>query len=452
MDHVPYTPIPYICQGVITNYISEKELYEVFIHKSPGNSLMDVIPASSIHQPGLHENYAIGDSVKVLMTWGFGGVDNKFLSPCSSNTNQILGLYNEKSIVNVKPEHPLTGHSSGILTFCNKNNSAGFSVEDDGSVRQVSGIVHTLLKGFGYGIEKDMYQVTARNHFRIIADNPPYYMSKEHFGMFLGSSLNDLILRTKDSDFPVIFRRFVTQTASDDNWVSTCEGTFAPFLGANNNFGYIKKSRDTLFTKIVNNDKSRVTLEMGELDNFVHLRIDDIKQNELMQTSGDYGATTALVGNRFSLKVNNEGSVDLRAAGKGQTLKDKNTHGFHLTIDTYGNLTIHSKGKITFSHSVDDESNNSITLDPDKGVDIIANKGFRVNGLELVTSKFLDWFDTHKYNMCLVTAIGGPAPLFDIPTFESGKKLLGGQGGFITDNKNPSAKGIIEDIINFSTI
>jgi hypothetical protein len=386
------------------------------------------------------------------MTWGFGGVDNKFLSPCSSNTNQILGLYNEKSIVNVKPEHPLTGHSSGILTFCNKNNSAGFSVEDDGSTRHVSGLSHTLLKGFGYGIEKDIHQVTAQNHFKVIANNPPHYTSKEHFGMFFGSTLEDQSSRTNDTHFPIIFRRFVTQTASDDNWISTCEGSFVPWLGPNNNFNYVEKSKETLFAKIINNGTSRITLETGDLDTFINLRIDDIIENETIQTSGKYGATPALIGNRFSLIINNEGSVDLRTVGKGKTLKNKNTHGFHLTIDSDGNLTIHSKGKITFTHGDSDVNNNSITLDPDKGIDVVANKGFRVNGLELVTSKFLDWFDTHKYNMCLVTAIGGPAPLFDIPTFESGKKLLGGQGGFITDNKNPSAKGIIEDIINFSTI
>lgn len=422
MNDIPYTPIPYVCHGVITNYISDKEIYEVFIHKSPGNSLMDVVPASAIFQPGLQENYAIGDQVKVLMTWGFGGVDNKFLSPCSSNTNQILGLHNEKSIVNAKPEHPLVGHSSGILTFLNKNNSAGFSAEDDGSVRQVSGVAHTLLKGFGYGIYKDMYQVTAQNHFRIIADNPPYYTSKEHFGMFLGSNLNDLLSRVKTSEFPIIFRRFVAQTASDDNWVSTCEGTFAPYLGPNNNFGYIQKSRDTLFTKIINNDTSRVTLEMGDLDRFIHLRIDNVLESEKVQTSGNYGATSALFGNIFSLRIDNNGIVDLRTCGAGKSLKDKNTHKFHLTIDADGNLTINSTGKITFSQNDSNSEINSIVMDPANGVNIKAANGFKVNGLNLLTEKFMKWLVDNQAQFCLTTAIGAPAPINPtiIPALNSG--------------------------------
>lgn len=442
MDHVPYTPIPYICQGVITNYISEKELYEVFIHKSPGNSLMDVIPASSIHQPGLHENYAIGDSVKVLMTWGFGGVDNKFLSPCSSNTNQILGLYNEKSIVNVKPEHPLTGHSSGILTFCNKNTNAGFTSEDDGSTRQVSGAVHTLVKGFGNGLEKDFHQVTAQNHIKVIANNPPYYSSREHFGMFMGSTLEDQSSRNDDTHFPMIYRRFVTQSLSEDNWVSTCEGTFAPFLGPNNNFNYVEKSRDTLFTKIINHDTSRVTLEMGELDKFVHLRIDDVINNESIQTSGKYGATTALFGNRFSLKIDNNGVIDLRTCGAGKSLKKCNTHKFHLTIDVNGNLTVNSTGKITFAQKDSNSTINSIILDPAEGVNIHAENGFKVNGLNLLTEEFIKWFINNQAGLCLTTAIGAVAPINPaaIPALNTGITSNGTviNKGFTTKNNGKS--------------
>lgn len=449
---VTYTPVQVICSGQIIKYLADSETYEVFVHKTPNDSLLSNVPATAIHHPGLSENYKIGDYVKLSMMFNFeNGIQNKFVGPCNiAGTNHIIGLYNERSLLNIKVENPLTHHSD-TLTFVNKNNGAGLAIDDDGSTRLVSGSNFILIKGFGYGINQDSQFTLAQNHIKTIAANGPYYTSKEHFGMFSGSSLEDQVNRTTDEDFPIIYRRFVSQSMDIKNWVSTCEGTFAPWFGPNNNHDYVQKSKDVLFTKIINNNKSRVTLEVGEPGKFINLRIDDVIDLEQEIPTGNYGAVTGNFGNRFSLTVDEKGSVDIRAAGKGKSVLEGNTHGFHLSIDSDGNLTMKSSGKITLTHGDSDVSNNSIVLDPKNGIDIKANKGFRVNGKELVTKNFLDWFKQNEATMCMVTAIGAPAPLVNIPTFETGYNSTGPEG-FESKNVALPAKGDNPDNVTFYSI
>lgn len=449
---INYTPVPVICNGKIKDYIADTETYQVEIHQSPNDIFLGPLPVSAIHAPGGPNNYKQGDYVKVLTMFNFGGPDNKFLGTCPASTHHIIGLYNERSIANIKVQNPLTENTNSNITFLNKNTGSGLSIEDNGTTRLASGGVHTFVKGFGYGTNKDSNQTWAQNHKRTIGNNAPYYLSKEHFGLFSGEDLQDESERKDEKDYPIIFRRFVTQSMSSEEWVSTCEGTFAPFFGCNNNFDYVEKSKDVLFTKIINNKKSRITIESGEAgSSFINVRIDDVLDSEKEMIIGKHGASPALLGNRFSLLIDDKGALDIRAAGKGKTLKNNNTHGFRMTVDSEGNLTIHAKGSISLTHGDSDISNNSIVIDPNKGIDITANHGFRVNGIPVVNQNFLDWFDKNKTQLCLVTAIGGPAPLFNLPDFIRGNKLIG-HGGFNTDNASSTANGTIKDTINFSSV
>jgi hypothetical protein len=452
---VTYTPVPVICHGQIMNAVTNSENYEVFIHKSPNDSIMSSIRASAIHHPGMAGNYKKGDYVKVSVMFNFeNGVQNKFVGPSMAGTSHIIGLYDERSIVNEKIENPLNSHDDGTVSFVNKHNGSGVSVEKSGAARVAAGSIYNVLKPFGYGSTKDLNQILAQNHVRIIANNGPYYLSKEHFGLYFGSDLDDQVSRKEDEDFPIIYRRFVTQTMLDENWVSTCEGTFAPWFGPNNNFDYVEKSKDVLFTKIINRDKYRVTFEAGESPtSMINLRLDKVIQPEKVMTTGKHGASPALLGNQFSLVIDEDGLIDIRGGGQGKTIPSGNNHGFHLSITSSGDLTIHSKGKIVLSHGDSDESNNSITLDPKKGVDIIAENGFRVNGKELVNSEFLKWMETNQAALCLCTAIGAPAPISPaaLPAFQSGVLDTGGIVKFTTKKKGSPASGVIKDDVSFSS-
>jgi hypothetical protein len=448
---VTYTPVQVTCAGQIIKYIKEHNAYEVFVHKTPNDSLLSNIYAKATYQPGLSDNYKVGDYVTLSMMFNFeNGSKNKFVGPINSGTSHILGVYDERSILNEKVENPQLSHSDTI-TFVNKYNGAGFGVDEDGTVRSASGSNYSLIKAFGYGTSQDSYMTLAQNHIKTIAANGPYYLSKEYFGLFSGSSLEDQLQRTNDEDFPITFRRFVTQSMDIKNWVSTCEGTFAPWFGPNNNFDYVQKAKEVLFTKIINHDKLRVTIEAGDPKQPLNLRVDDVIKSEKEVTSGKYGVVTGSFGNRFSLIIDEKGSLDIRASGKGKSITQNNEHGFHLSVDIDGNLTVKSKGKISFTHGDSDIDNNSIVLDPDKGVDIKANKGFRVNGKELVTKNFLDWFKQNESTMCIVTSIGAPAPLFNIPTFEAGNNMTG-PTGFQSKNTALSSKGDNPDDLTFHSV
>ena len=452
---VTYTPVPVICNGQIINYMADTESYEVFIHKSPNDSIMSNIRATAIHHPGLVGNYKKGDYVKVSVMFNFeNGIHNKFVGPCNAGTSHIIGLYDERSILNVKVHNPLTAPDDASLSFVHKENGAGLSIEKNGTVTTASGSIYSLLKSFGYGSSKDLHQTWAQNHVRIIGNNSPYYLAKEHFGLYMGDSLEDQAQRSSDEDYPIIYRRFVTQSMAEGRWVSTCEGAFAPWFGPNNNFDYVEKSKDVIFSKIINKDNTRITLEAGEAPELINLRVDNVINPERMMTTGRHGASTALLGNIFSLRITDEGLIDIRASGKGKSLEENNTHGFHMSVDSDGNLTVYSKGKITFSHGDSDVSNNSIVLDPERGIDITAQNGLRVNGMGLVNSNFIDWINANKNNLCLVTAIGGPAPIHPsaLPAFQNGVENLGGNIDFMTIKSGSPAQGNIQDDIAFSSV
>lgn len=452
---VTYTPIPVICSGRIMNFMPDTESYEVFIHKSPNDSLMSNIRATAVHHPGLVGNYKKGDYVKVSMMFNFeNGMQNKFIGPCNHGTSHIIGLYDERSVLNVKVENPLTAHDESTLSFLHKDNGSGLTIEKNGTVRTATGSIYSLLKSFGYGIAKDLHQTVAQNHTKIISNSSPNYLSREHFGMYSGASLEDQSQRTEDSDYPIVFRRFVAQTLDGDKWVSSCEGSYAPWFGPNNNSDTISKSKEVLFTKIINNDKSRITLEMGEADSFFNLRIDDVKSAEKIVPTGNHGASPALLGNRFSMIIDESGAVDIRAAGKGAPSTDSNLHGFHMSINADGDLKIYAKGKISLSHSEADEDNNSIVLDPKKGIDITAKNGLRVNGDNLVNNKFIDWFDKNKTALCVVTAVGAPAPLNPAAAtgFVTGTTSMAGSVAFTTKKSGSAASGKIKDTVKFSSV
>ena len=446
MDGITYTPVPTICKGYITSQIKDTETYEVSIYSSPLGRFSAPIYASVMYQPGLNNNFKQGDYVyvQVMFNWGSNG---KYQGAHPGTANYILGIFNERSVANIKVENPLTLTDNDRVVLKNKTSQAGISASDSGEVNIASGAIHILLKAFGHGVYENSNQVMAQNHHRIIANAPPY-LSREHFGMFAGNTDNDKIAKTSDDDYYLNYRRFITKTLSPDNWVSTCEGAFNPWVGANNNADFVSPSKEVLLSKIINHGTSRVTIEMGEPgDSFVNLRVDDIPVCEKSITNN---ATPAVVGNKFNLKVSDKGAVELTAAGQGPAP----LANFKLMISAAGELTIQASKKITITHGDSDTAANSIVMDPAAGIDITAKMGFRVNGTPVVNKKYLDWMAKYQSSFCQTVAIGSPAPISPIalPEFTSGSNAPASSGGFTTSDVGQVATGITNVVDAFSSV
>ena len=452
-EYASYVPVPCVCKGRIRTKITNNETYEIEIYQSKLGSTNAPVYATAIHQAGGKNNYKNGDFVKVLVYFTFGGVDNTFKDVMPGAENHIIGLFQERSIANLEVENLTSPQEEDRIQLSNEKSKANVSVTDSGKIIQAtSGITSSTLSPAGFGLFKEFRQDIAQNFHRWIAGNPPDYISREHFGMFGGTSLEEQISRVDPEDYLVTYRRFVTQTRDPKNWVSSCEGTWAPFVGANNNFPELNKSKEVLLSKVVNADKNRMTIECGEVGaSFVTLRIDDVIRNEgRIETFP--GATPAGLGNRFLININENGAIVIRIAGDGS--EPTCSYGAEITIDEAGNMSGYAKGRIVISHSQDDESNNAIIMDPDNGIDIVAKNGFRVNGQELVTKSFTDWMNENQANLCQATSIGGPAPISPaaLPAFTTGIRSDSESDGFTTKNSGPTATAILQKPAPFTSV
>lgn len=450
MDAVSHTITNLVCSARITSKLEDTETYEIVIHDSPLDGLDGPTYAELLFSPGMDGNYKPGDFVKVLVPFIFGGPKNEVLDVSGSFSKYILGAYNNRTMATELPENPISANDPTVVRFLHPTSQAGIVANKYGDLMlATSETVHTLLKPGGFGVEENLNYSMAQNFRRILSHNSPYF-SCEHFGIYSGSDLDDKSSRLNLIDHKVIYRRFVQQTRKLDNWVSTCEGTYAPFVGINNESNHVEEGKHVLFSKAVNfksskTQESRATVEMGAPgDSFINIRVDDVVEGEGHVEEAP-GATTGLMGNRFKLQISDKGDIDLRAAGNGTP--NTNTNAFHLSVDSKGNLTIHSKGKITFSHGDNDEENNSIVMDPDKGIDIQATNGFRVNNQEVVLQSWANFFKKFQAQWVQVTAIGAPAIIHPaIATeFNALMERFGKDGGFTSTGKGPKALGIIED-------
>lgn len=274
------------------------------------------------------------------------------------------------------------------------------------------------------------------------------------FGMFTGEDSDDEATRSAPEDSLINYRRFVQQTRDPSNWVSVCEGAYAPWVGPNNNHDTVEQGKDVLYTRIVNADKNRITSEYGEIGtDFIMMRVDDVKLGEF-QAPAASGATPALVGNRFKMGISETGEVEIFAAGSGIPLV--NFAGFKLSIDSDGNLTVFSKGKIVFTHGDADEAINSIVMDPKGGIDVTAQSGFTVNGKKLINENFINFLQTFGATGIALSVLppGSPEPL--APTFitnmQAQAKLPDATPfGFLTAGVPIPALGIISQPDKFST-
>jgi len=448
-----YVPVPSICSGVINSYLSEDDIYEVNVYDSPLGELNGPIHCSVIYPPGFDGNYKQGTFVKILIPFMFGGDSERYIDIAPGASYYILGTFNGERIIKSDIENPMSETDEGRIRFTHPDSDAGVVAYNDGKARLNSGgISYMLLTALGNGVLEEANYTSAQNFHRVIANNGPLYLAREHFGLYRGKDYQDKALNVSPDDMLINFRRFVTQSRSPENWVSTCEGAWAPFVGANIKTDEVTKGKEVLFSKVINYGDSRFTIEVGEPGNeFINVRVDDVKINEKAIDTAP-GATPALVGNRLKINISEEGEIDLRAAGKG--VPKSNLNNFRLNIDKEGNATLMASGKFSISHGEADEGNNSIVLDPNKGIDITALNGFRVNGQEIATKAFIDWMNKFQTSLCQVTSPGGPAPINPaaLPEFLKGVQLFANAGGFTTIGKSAPATGVIKDTDKFSSV
>lgn len=446
MNETTYVSVPCVCTGRITSKLEDQNgLFEVQIHKSPTGDFTAPIHCDLIYSPGTEGNFKVGHTVKVLVNFWYGGVERGYKDVDHSRGHYILGLYNEKSIMgDVGTDHPIAYNDSDRMGLKNPISLAALVLTDSGSAQLVSGgATSLLLTSFGNGLNENSCRITAQNHHRIVGQNGPFYLAREHFGVYLGANDDDKMSKATPEDCLVSYRRFVTQSQSIENYVSTCEGAFNPWLGPNNDSDSITKGRETLFAKIVNYKDKRLTIEAGEPgEEFVKIRIDDVINPE-KDASGS--ASPATVGNRFKLTISDEGEVVLRAGGKG--IPSSNQNAFALKITADGDLLINTANSIVMTHGDQDEPQNSIKMSKDSGIEIMAKKGMKVNGVELVTKAYLDWMQKYQAALCQVTTIGGPAPIHPsaLPEFTSGLSSPMAANGFTTTEVSGAPTGIIQD-------
>jgi hypothetical protein len=350
--------------------------------------------------------------------------------------------------------NPNSTNAEDVIRFVNKKSGSGLVAADSGYVSLATGgVIYHALKPWGYGIDKDSSRTWAQNHQRIIAYNSPLYLSREAFGMYSGSDPDDEALKVNDSDFYINYRRFVQENKDVENWVSTCEGFFAPWVGPNNNYTAMGKSRPPIFNKIINKGKTRFTIECGDSDEkFINMRVDDVKRSEQIIASTP-GAAPATLGNHLNLEISSQGALKLDIAGAGN--HRTNTYGVRINVNSNGELSIYSKDKMTFSHGEKDIDKNSIVMDPENGIDIQAVKGVRINGQAVILNKFIEWMQQNQTQLCLVTSIGGPAPVHPaaMPGLTAGIQNDGLKNGFTSKGDTGiNASGQIQSEDNFSSV
>ena len=388
---ISHVPIPWVCSARIISKVEGSSTYWVRIDESQlGKDGCDTI-ATPMYQPGGAQDYKPEQWVKALVVHHFNIDTNKFEGVARMYRTYILGLYEPEAIIDSKVQNPMTEKNDDRTVISHKGSQGGIVLTDNFELTtSPGGSITQTMKAFGEGIYKNSHYTKVQNFHRVISHSDEKYFCREHFGLFDGKTSDDESTNVSATDFLINYRRFVQQTKDASKWVSICEGAYSPWVGANNSTQMVVQGKDVLFTRIVNSGTKRITCEMGEPgDAFFLLRIDEVKKGEYTTTT-DAGATPGVIGNRFKIGISDEGAIEVYAAGKGIPIS--NTAGFKLKLTSEGELTIQCAKSITLTHGDADKKVNSIVIDPDKGVDITAVSGFRVNGKLLLNENFLNWF------------------------------------------------------------
>lgn len=397
MNEPLHISVPRVCNGVIDNILAP-HTYEVSITSSINGEFLGQVHCTPIHSSGGRTNYKKNDRVQVLLNIFYGGVDyDKNLSIDHRSGKYILGHYTGRAIVDVQPENPTTAADEKSIGFVNDKSGAGIIASDGGQLIVSSGgALYQIMNPGGYGIWENAHRIYAQNHHKIISHVNQYYLSREFFGMYYGKNDDDKSTKT-DSTLMVNFRRFVTQSAELDKWVSSCEGSYAPWVGSNNEFAELIKRKETLFSKVINHEDKRLTIQGGDPgDEFLRIRIDKVMKSE-EKLSEAPGAKPATLVNKCKINISDNGTIEILAGGQNTT--STNTYKFKMNIDADGNLTVNSAGNIILTHGTNDKDTSSLILKKDGDASIKAgNINFDATGKFAITANDFTINDKHLIN------------------------------------------------------
>ena len=442
MENVLITsvPIPHICDAIITHHDAETCKWDILIMNSPMGPFDGPLTASLIHETD-PTNFKIDDIVKVYLYFIFNPTTGKYEGTTKHTETVILGKCKKPHLSGAE----LEDDTQDEKRFIHETSRSGLCMNKNGMLELKTPGVYRTSKPKGHGIFKSSISDSAQNFHRIVSNNSPDYSTREHFGLFEGNDFEDEASRASPEDSLFVYRRFVAQSKAMKNWVSTCEGAYEPFLGPNNKSEEVEQRKDVLFSKIVNSDEKRITILAGEDgEGFIEIRVDDLSVSE-KSIPGDESCTPGVHGNVFRIKISDEGDLEVCGGGDGRPAMNKNH--YKIVADKDGDVKVMASGKIVLTHGDDDESINSIKMDPDNGIDITAKNGFRVNGLNLVNERFLDWMNQFKETLCQTTGPGGPAPIHPaaMGSFAAGIAGKMSTNGFNTEDEGESASGEIKD-------
>lgn len=419
---VVHTIVPSICFGKIVKIVDSATV-DVNLSTTPVGGII-----GNTRMQFLQDNkYRVGDAVAALCGFLFDATRGRYVDIDTAYKMMVIG-HRTGSVLDgddFKDGNALTKdrYDEDNVSYTNRRNGAGTIVYDSGKVRTAtSDVVFSDMIPGGMKSYQNYKFDHAQNYHKVVACDAPLIATREHFG-FDGSNF--------------VYRRFVSTDLKMTKYTAVCEGAFAPFVGGNGDSDTLPKpARDTIYYRTVQSGLNRVTIDIGK--DYV-IRTDKVITDEMCP--GGF-ATPAVVGNISMISMGADGSFSIKADAAGTP--GVALHKMVIDYDPTNGLSVMCGGKITLAHGTGSESINSIVIDPNAGVDVTAMNGFRVNGKAVVTEDFLAWLDTNKTNLCMVTQIGGPAPIFPsaLATLAIGAESPQIAGGFTTMNAGAPAIGI----------
>ena len=455
LQDITYSITNMVCSATVLQQLDKGTAnFEIQVHESPLDEFMGPISAVSIYSSSSDNKYKKGQLVKVLVPFVYNNTTGKFEDTVSSPDVYILGSFDDEKLVDVKVDSPLIPDGEDSTRFLNKKSKAGMSIDDNGQVTiATAGGVYEYFSAGGFGTDRNAKYSNLANDITVLTGLNDFNTAIKHFGYYLGDSDEESALVMTMDDKPVINRRFIPLNANIKSWVSTCEGTHAPFVGPNNDSSSIKSSKGVLYTKIVNVDKKRFTIEVGEEGSeFLNMRIDNVISNE-KRIATKAGASTAVLGNTFSFTVGDDGSFKIMAGGVGTVGVKKS--GIHIEGTASGKLIVNASGGIEMSTGSTDKAVNSISIGAGV-VKIMSAGSFVVNGVEVLTKRFSSWMMKNLSKMFLPIPPQTGGPVSPNPDFmKDGLKKDSTPekaGGFSTSGVPIPPAGLNTEIDDFVSI
>ena len=277
--------IPVVYQGVLVPRTQDEidaRLYAVTVETDIGTHPR--LRCKLCFTPGADTNFTDGTAVLVLVEMYYGFHNERYNDICYDGRHTIIGTHHPFSVKPVVEVKNINADlEGGLHSYLHPQNHAGTIIEDGGAVNIVTnGLVTKRMAPGGFGVQQHSDYTYAQNHHRVIMNQiDGYHWAREHFGLYMGKDVTEQSVNVLDMtgmSLPMIYRRFVPQSMSADYWVSTCEGTFCPWVGQNNELEPVAAGDSgILFSKVIHSLVNRITITAGKMGpNFFQLRVDTI--------------------------------------------------------------------------------------------------------------------------------------------------------------------------------